>query len=200
MSSNVSELHLLAFGANSSESMAANVRIIAKTSGFLPGRAMRWSRPFRTPAWPPGSGPDFVNAVLLIRTPLPPVRLLERLHAIEARAGRVRGVRWGARVLDIDLLASGGRVRPNPAIQTWWRRLCPARQAREAPHALVLPHPRLQDRGFVLMPLTEVARGWRHPVTGRRVAQMAARLGAAERARIRPIAGLRGVVNRKTRS
>ncbi len=200
MSSNVSELHLLAFGANSARSMAANVRSIARVSGFLPGRAVRWSRFYRTPAWPPGSGPDFVNAVLLLWSPLPPARLLERLHAIETRAGRVRGARWGARVLDIDLLASGGRVRPDPATQRDWMRLCPERQAREAPAELVLPHARLQDRAFVLVPLAEVARGWRHPVTGRRVAEMLARLGAADRLQIRAIAIPGGVVNRKRRT
>lgn len=204
MSSSDSALHLLALGANSAASMAANARSIARAVGVLPGRAIGWSRFFRTPAWPPGNGPDFVNAVVLLRTPLSPPRLLERLHAIEARAGRVRGARWGARVLDIDLLGSGRRVRPDPATQVAWMKLPSEQQAREAPEGLILPHPRLQDRAFVLVPLVEVAPAWRHPVTGRRVAEMASRLTASEMAKVRPIAmsvaGRRGVVNPKRRS
>ncbi len=161
---------------------------------------MARSRLFRTPAWPPGSGPDFANAVVWLWAPVPPVRLLARLHAIEARAGRIRGTRWAARVLDLDLLASGGRVWPDRATQAAWRALPPERQMREAPKGLILPHPRLQDRAFVLVPLRDIAPEWRHPVTGRRVTEMAARLSAAELMQIRPVRDGVGVVNRKRRS
>ena len=193
-------LHLVALGANSATSLCANARCLAYATGRLPGRVVARSRLFRTPAWPPGNGPDFVNAVVLLWAPVPPERLLEKLHRIEARAGRVRGVRWGARVLDLDLLASGGQVRPDPATQRRWVALSPERQMRETPSRLILPHPRLQDRAFVLLPLAEVAAAWRHPVTGRTVAGMAARLPAAARRDIRPVAAPDGVVNRKRRS
>lgn len=135
------------------------------------------SRLWRTPAHPPGSGPDYANACALIATALPPEAVLARLHAIEARFGRDRGTgRWSARVLDLDLIALDAVVLPDAATQAAWVALPPARQAREAPDRLILPHPRMQDRGFVLAPLAEIAPLWRHPVTGLTVAAMLAAL------------------------
>lgn len=146
------------------------------------------SRFFRTPAWPPGSGPDFVNAAVLVRTRLSPADLLAALHAIEAAAGRRRDLRWGPRTLDLDLLFHGLRILPDAATQARWCDLPADRQAQDAPETLVLPHPRLQDRPFVLVPLAEIAPGWRHPVTGRSVAEMVAALDPADVAAVRPLA------------
>lgn len=142
------------------------------------GRAARPSRLWRSPAWPPG-GPEYVNAAMELRTELDPEALLGALHAIEMRWGRERARRWGARTLDLDLLAWGDAVRPDAATQGQWRALPPDRQGQEAPDRLVLPHPRMQDRGFVLGPLAEVDPDWRHPVTGRSVREMLAALPPA---------------------
>ena len=75
-----------------------------------------------------------------------PVALLERLHGIEAEAGRVRGELNAARTLDLDLLAMDDLVVTGAG--------------------LTLPHPRLQDRAFVLLPLLDVAPFWVHPLLG----------------------------------
>jgi 2-amino-4-hydroxy-6-hydroxymethyldihydropteridine diphosphokinase len=130
------------------------------------------SRFFRTPCFPPGAGPDFVNAAAVILTHLAPDVLLERLHAVEAELGRERNNRWEARVVDLDLLAMGDRVLPDTATLDHWITLPMARQTREAPDRLILPHPRLQDRGFVLVPLADVAPDWHHPTLGRSVTEM----------------------------
>ena len=134
-----------------------------------------------------GSGPGFVNAAVLASTALTPEALLRVLHRIEADHGRERLVRWGARTLDIDLLAMGDRILPDEATLRRWMELPPARQPVEAPDRLILPHPRLQDRAFELIPLAEIAPGWRHPLTGRSVAGMAAALREAERDAICPL-------------
>lgn len=145
------------------------------------------SRFYRTPAFPPGSGPDFVNAAALVATELTPSAILAALHRIEAEFGRTRETRWGARTLDLDLLMLGDAVLPDRDTQKAWMNLPPAKQRTTAPDQLILPHPRLQDRGFVLIPLAEIAPGLRHPVTGLTVSEMADALPASEKATICPL-------------
>jgi 2-amino-4-hydroxy-6-hydroxymethyldihydropteridine diphosphokinase len=84
--------------------------------------------------------PDFLNLVLEIETRLCPTCLLLALQAIESKLGRVRTVRWGPRTIDIDILSIGKRVR-NLAF-------------------LTLPHPRLAERNFVLIPFNEIAKNY----------------------------------------
>ena len=147
------------------------------------------SRFFATPCFPPGAGPDYVNAAALLQVEpqVTAMELLSRLHQVEAMFGRERKQRWGMRTLDIDLLALGDLVLPDAATQTKWRNLDPTLQAHETPADLILPHPRLQDRAFVLVPLAEVAPDWCHPLLNLTVAQMVAALPAADLTEMRPL-------------
>ncbi|MGF7163176.1 2-amino-4-hydroxy-6-hydroxymethyldihydropteridine diphosphokinase [Rhodoligotrophos appendicifer] len=119
--------------------------------------------------------PSFANAVIAVTTHLPPHALLKRLHTIEHRAGRKRGERWGPRVLDLDLLAYGDLVTRRPTHQEW-------KAGRR--HPLVLPHPELPLRPFVLRPIQEIAPFWHHPISGLTAAQMGNRLMPARGGRI----------------
>lgn len=76
------------------------------------------------------------------------------------------------RTLDLDLIACGDSVLPDPETYDQWRSLSADRQRQAAPTELVLPHPRLQDRAFVLVPLRDIAAQWRHPVLGLTVTEM----------------------------
>ena len=185
-----SKLSLIALGANlssSAGSRAETIRFALRLIAAEPGLSLRAvSRLYATPAFPAGSGPDYVNACAALETALAPDALLDRLHAIEAGLGRRRdGSRWGARVVDLDLLAVGDAVLPDAATQDEWRALPPGRQTVETPDRLILPHPRLQDRAFVLVPLCDIAPLWRHPRTGRSAAEMLAALPAGDRESVR---------------
>ena len=150
---------------NEAARVAALKRAAAKIAHdlALPGSVVA-SAIYRTPAYPVGIGAEFVNACLAFRTRQPGTACLGALHRIEAEAGRARTRRWGERTLDLDLLALGDRVCPDVASQTEWRDLSSEAQQSRTPEELILPHPRLQDRAFVLIPLAEVAPDWVHPV------------------------------------
>ena len=105
---------------------------------------------------PASDQPWFVNGVVEIATELPPPELLARLLALEAQFGRERGTRDAARTLDLDLLDYDGRECSTPD--------------------LVLPHPRLHERRFVLAPLCDIVPDWRHPRLGLSAAELLAGL------------------------
>lgn len=145
------------------------------------------SRFFATPCFPAGAGPDYVNAAILLESVLSPAEILQRLHKIEAESGRQRDRRWGGRTLDLDLIAVDDLVLPDRTTWQVWHDLPADRQSQEAPDRLILPHPRLQDRAFVLVPLADVAPDWRHPVSGRTVREMLKALSPLEIAEVRPL-------------
>ena len=181
---------LIAFGANLASAAGPPEDTVPAAMAALArrtGTRMAASRLFRTPAFPPGSGPDFVNAATTMWWGGTAEALLALLHEVEAAFGRTRMARWEARLMDLDLIALGHRVVPDAATQARWSALLPERAAQETPDRLILPHPRMAERSFVLAPLADVAPGWCHPVSGLSVAQMLAARPAEERGAIRPL-------------
>ncbi|NOD78141.1 MULTISPECIES: 2-amino-4-hydroxy-6-hydroxymethyldihydropteridine diphosphokinase [unclassified Ruegeria] len=145
------------------------------------------SRFFATPCFPVGAGPDYVNAAALIATEKSPTELLRVLHAVEHEFGRERIQRWGMRTLDLDLVCFDDLVLPDQAVFDRWLTLPSDAQQNEAPDQLILPHPRLQDRAFVLVPMADIAPDWCHPVLERSVTQMVADLPLAEVEAVTPL-------------
>jgi len=117
------------------------------------------SRFWKTRPVPVSDQPWFVNAVAAVETTLPPAELLQLLHRVEDEFGRVRSVVNAPRLIDLDLLAYGRLILAEP----------------DGP---IVPHPRLGERAFVLLPLRDMAAAWIHPVTGEGLAPMIARLPA----------------------
>lgn len=181
---------LVALGGNLTSSAGSPLETLIAAVGRFPdhGCVIRaLSRFFATPAFPAGAGPDYVNAAAVVQTALAPDALLAALHRIEAEFARERVERWGQRTLDLDLLAVGSQVLPDRQTFDVWHDLPPERQTVDTPDLLILPHPRMQDRGFVLIPLMDVAPHWRHPVLDRSVADLVAALPQSAREGVRPI-------------
>lgn len=151
------------------------------------GRELARSRLFQTPAFPPGSGPDFVNAAMRVSWDGSAGALLALLNQVEAEFGRTRQKRWEARIMDLDLIAFGAAVLPDRTVQAAWAGLDPSEAAKSAPEQLIVPHPRMAERSFVLVPMADVAAGWRHPITGQSVTEMILSRPEAERAEIVPL-------------
>ena len=111
--------------------------------------------------------PDYVNAVAQLETTFTPLNLLRALQQLETQQGRERHYHFAPRTLDLDLLAHGLEI------------------VDDAPD-LILPHPRLHQRAFVLLPLCELAPGWRHPLLGRTAVELLGSLPADVAAEILP--------------
>lgn len=181
---------LIAVGANLPSTVGEPVETIAVALADMANRGIlirAVSRFFATPCFPAGAGPDFVNAVVVVRSELASGALLEVLHQIESRYGRERKERWAGRPLDLDLLADGDAVLPDAEVLNRWMTLPLDQQTQISPDQLILPHPRIQDRAFVLVPLADVAPDWRHPVLDQTVTQMLAVLPDQETRDVRPL-------------
>ena len=184
------EYQLIALGANvaSEQGKPAHTLHLALSAVARAGLVIRAvSRFFRTPCFPVGAGPDYVNAAAQVDFDGSAADLLDRLHRIEADFGRERVQRWGARSLDLDLLSFRGAVAPDLPTFQHWQALDPEQQAIAAPDQLILPHPRIADRAFVLVPLNDIAPDWRHPVSKQTVHEMLARRPPSEIGEITPI-------------
>mgnify|MGYP000126728604 CR=1 FL=1 len=127
----------VALGSNLQEPLV-QLRRATRAIAELPNTAIvATSSVYHSAAVGPGEQPDYLNAVLEVQTALEPLALLDALQAIESRQGRIRELRWGARTLDLDILLYGAVSLQLPR--------------------LVIPHPRMSERNFVLYPLLEIS-------------------------------------------
>jgi 2-amino-4-hydroxy-6-hydroxymethyldihydropteridine diphosphokinase len=135
----------IGLGSNLGDSKAILTRAIDQLKAHPQIKLISGSRWYlTTPIGPPQ--PDYLNGCITIETSLSPADLLNTLHAIEADFGRVRQEVWGARTLDLDLLLYDGQIIDLPELQ--------------------IPHPRMLERAFVLVPLAEIAADWIEPRSG----------------------------------
>lgn len=142
----------------SEDLLEASIKSLESRGIAVSGRSS-W---FRSAPVPASDQPWFVNGVAKFVTDLSPWRLLALLHDVEAEYGRVRSVPNASRTLDLDLLAYDDMIVDGTG-------------------GLVLPHPRLAERAFVLQPLAQLAPEWRHPVSGQTAGEMLAGLPPGQR-------------------
>ena len=154
--SSIDDLVIVAVGGNLpgvSGSILENLESALKhfpSSKLMITKRSRW---WRSRAWPDQTAPDYINGVVIVETPLDPLEALERLASIEAMFGRERPAPNAPRSLDLDLIAHG--------------------RTRLETEALILPHPRANERLFVMGPLAELEPTWRCPNCGLTAAQLA---------------------------
>jgi 2-amino-4-hydroxy-6-hydroxymethyldihydropteridine diphosphokinase len=150
---------IIALGGNVGDVRATFKSAIADICTLAQAKLLARSSDYATPPWGEEQQPPFVNACIEIESTLAPHALLDVLQAVERKFGRDRTKerRWGPRTLDLDLIAYG-----DLALQT---------------EALTLPHPRLLERAFVLVPLAEIAP--ERKIGGRSVKAALAELGSA---------------------
>jgi 2-amino-4-hydroxy-6-hydroxymethyldihydropteridine diphosphokinase len=148
---------VLALGANVPqaqrsilESLNSAIKRLQKYKLIIASQSSWWE----SIAWPNPLDPSYINGVVLVETQYSPLQLLHTLQQVEREFGRERSIPNAPRTLDLDLIAFGREVLTTPE--------------------LILPHPRAAERLFVMGPLAEIAPDWRHPVTGRTAADLAA--------------------------
>jgi 2-amino-4-hydroxy-6-hydroxymethyldihydropteridine diphosphokinase len=154
-----SQTYAIALGSNRRHGRYGSpAQVIAAAVDALEGRGLKVARVSKiksTPALGP-AGRSFANAALILQSDLQPPALLAELKEVERRFGRRPGRRWGPRVLDLDILLWSEGPWESPG--------------------LVVPHPAMRERDFVLGPLAEIAPDWKDPITGLTVRQLRFRL------------------------
>ena len=133
----------LSLGSNQGDSQKILPEAI-RMIGSQAGTVVKVSSVYRTAAWGKADQPDFLNQVIQVQSSLMPAELMDAMLGIEQSLGRHRTEKWAPRTIDIDLLFYGDNVTTSPS--------------------LTLPHPHLQNRNFVLIPLDEIAPDFIHPV------------------------------------
>lgn len=138
---------------------------------------------YRSTPVPYTDQPDFVNCVIGGKTTLSPNELMSLCQSIEAQFGRQRDGRWQARTLDIDVLAYGDDVLPS--ISSWHQLMEEGREGKVMAN-LIVPHPRLHERAFVLKPLADIRPEWVHPVFKKTGLELLCSLSAQQVEEVRP--------------
>lgn len=148
-------------GANLGDPRQQLEEALAKLAAAEEVEVVKVSRFYLNPPLGPPGQPWYINAVAQVRTRLAPEELLRVLLRVEEDLGRVRGERWGPRIIDLDLLLYNGVIMSGPE--------------------LVLPHPEMHHRAFVLVPLGEIAPQAWHPVLEKTVAELVEELETGAR-------------------
>lgn len=133
---------------NSKEILDKAIELLTEKIGVI----ISQSKDYETKPWGVTDQPDFLNLAIAIHTKLKPLEILEQTQSIENQLGRVRKEKWGARLIDIDIMFYGDEIIDEPNLK--------------------VPHPLIQERDFALIPLSEIAPNFVHPVLGKTVLEL----------------------------
>lgn len=158
----------IGLGANLGDPRKQLEEALARLAAAEEVEVVKVSSFYRNPPLGPPDQPWYVNAVAQVRTRLTPEELLRVLHRIERAMGRKKKERWGPRIIDLDLLLYNGVILSGPD--------------------LVLPHPEMHKRAFVLMPLAEIAPQAWHPGLDKTAVELLAELAPDDRGSLEKLA------------
>ena len=144
ISENLANLVYLAIGSNLGNKIN-NIEIAKFELEKYKIKILKSSSNYATESWPDPSKPNYINIILKVKTTLLPIDLLKTCNIIELKLGRVRTKKNAARTCDIDIIDYDQKI------------------INEKNNKLILPHPRMSKRNFVLLPLFEVDKSWKHP-------------------------------------
>ena len=133
---------------NSREILNNAIELIGHKVGVIVSQSSN----YETKPWGVTDQPDFLNSALLVHTKLKPLEILEQTQFIENQLGRIRREKWGARLIDIDIIFYENEIIDEPNLK--------------------VPHPLMQQRDFVLTPLAEIVPNFVHPVLGKTVLEL----------------------------
>ena len=133
---------------NRKELLDKTIELLSQKVGVI----ISQSKDYETKPWGVTDQPDFLNLAVSIHTHLKPLEILEQTQSIENQLGRVRKEKWGARLIDIDLMFYGDEIIDEPNLK--------------------VPHPLMQERDFALIPLAEIAPDFVHPVLRKTVSEL----------------------------
>lgn len=133
---------------NRKEILEKAIELLSEKIGVI----ISQSKDYETKPWGVTDQPDFLNLAVSIHTNLKPLEILEQTQSIENQLGRVRKEKWGARLIDVDIMFYGDEIIEEPNLK--------------------IPHPLMQERDFALIPLVEIAPNFVHPVLGKTVSEL----------------------------
>ena len=143
-SENLAKLVYLAIGSNLGNKIS-NIELTKFELEKYKIKILKSSSNYMSESWPDSLMPNYINIIIKIKTSLPPLELLKICNLIELKLGRVRGKKNTPRICDIDIIDYDKKI------------------LNEKNSQLILPHPRMSKRNFVLLPLFEVDKSWKHP-------------------------------------
>jgi len=150
--------YAISLGSNLGDSRSILESVLNRLEGVVARSSWYQTKAVTLPNSPPQ--PDYLNGCVVLETPVEPLELLAQLQKIEAEFGRIRYQRWDARTLDLDILLLDDVVFHTQMLE--------------------IPHPRMIDRAFVLVPLAEIAPDWKHPLLNRSISELVQSVDASD--------------------